>query len=135
MKIFSKLYLQFQRKLGNKSHNLTYCSMLQPVVVYNFSEIESTFSVQFRDYVANCWWLRHTSHGFHSLDRERWVWLIPPGVGMTSPWSANFSSMSATTCLLPKIFCQCNKFFYLKSISSFPTSVSPKIFQNFRYCT
>ena len=41
--------------MGNKSHNLTYCSSLQPVVVYNFSE--STFSVPFGDYVTDYWWL------------------------------------------------------------------------------
>ena len=58
MKIFSKLYVKFQKKLGNKSPNLTYCFSLQPIVVYNFSEIESTFSVPFGNYVADCWWLR-----------------------------------------------------------------------------
>ena len=58
MKIFSKLYIQFQRKLGNKSHNLPYCFSLQSVVFYNFTEIENTFPVLFWDYVADCLWLR-----------------------------------------------------------------------------
>ena len=38
-----KIVGYFLRKLGNNSHNFTYCSSLQPVVVYSFSEIESTF--------------------------------------------------------------------------------------------
>ena len=58
MKIFSKLYIQFQRKLGNKSHNLPYCFSHQSVVFYNFTEIENTFPVLFWDYVADCLWLR-----------------------------------------------------------------------------
>ena len=39
VKIFSKL--------ENKSQNLAYCSLLQPIVVYNSSEIESTFPLFF----------------------------------------------------------------------------------------
>ena len=58
MKIFSKLYVKFQRKLGKKYQNYPYCSSLQSVVVYNFTEIESTFPVPFWDYVADCLWLR-----------------------------------------------------------------------------
>ena len=50
MKIFSKLYVQFLKKEENKSNNLTYCSSLQLVIVYNFSEIESIFPVPFWDY-------------------------------------------------------------------------------------
>ena len=53
VEIFSKLYVQFQTKLGNKSHNLTYYSSVRPAVVCNFSEIESTFPVSFCDYVAD----------------------------------------------------------------------------------
>ena len=34
-----------------------YCSLLQPVVVYNFSEIRSTFPVLFWDFIADSWWL------------------------------------------------------------------------------
>ena len=60
-------------------------------------------------------------HGFHLLDRERWIRLTPPRVRRTSPSLPNFSSISATICLLPKIFCKDNKFFYLKNTSSFPT--------------
>ena len=35
--------MELQREAGDKSHNCTYCSMLQPVVVYNFSELKITF--------------------------------------------------------------------------------------------
>ena len=63
MKIFSKLYVYFQRKLGNKTHNLAYCSSRQPVVVYNFREIKSTFPLPFWDCVADYWWL----HGMVSI--------------------------------------------------------------------
>ena len=134
MKIFSKLYVKFQKKLGNKSPNLTYCSSLQPIVVYNFSEIESTFSVSLRNYMADCWWLC-VMVSICLIGKGVYDWFLHEYVPRTSPWLANFSSISATICLLPKIFCQDNKFFYLKSISSFPTSVCPEIFQNFRYCT
>ena len=37
---------------------MTYCSSLQPVAIYNFSEIESTFPMPFWDYVVNCWGFR-----------------------------------------------------------------------------
>ena len=42
--------------------------------------------------------------------------------------------MSAAIWLLYQIFCQSNKFFYLKSVSSFPTSVCHETFQNFCCC-
>ena len=58
MKIFSKLYVSFQRKLENKSYNLAYCSSLEPVLLYNFSKIESTIPVAFWDYVDDSSWLR-----------------------------------------------------------------------------
>ena len=61
-------------------------------------------------------------HGFHLLDWERYIGLIPRR--RTSPLLAHFSSIFAATCLLLKIFCQDNKFFILKSVSSFPTSCS-----------
>ena len=32
-------------KVGNKSHNLTYCSSLQPVVVYNFREVNFSSAI------------------------------------------------------------------------------------------
>ena len=74
-------------------------------------------------------------HNFYLLDRERWIRLIPPPVRKTSPWLANFSSISATICLLLKIFFQDNNFLYLKSISSFPTFVCSELIQKFCYCT
>ena len=77
------------------------------------------------------WLLMAPWHGFCLLDRERWIWLIPPRVRRISPWLTNLSSLSGALCLLLKIFCQDNKFFYLKSIVSFRTSVCPEIFQIF----
>ena len=75
MKIFSKLYIEFQRKYGNKSHNLTYCTSLQPVVVYNFSEIENTFPVSFWDYVANCRCL-HGMVSICSIRKGKYNWFF-----------------------------------------------------------
>ena len=80
------------------------------------------------------WLLVAPWHGFCLLDRERWIQLIPLRVQRISPWLANLSSLSGALRLLLKIFCQGNKFFYLKSIASFRTSVCPEIFQIFCYC-
>ena len=67
--LYSNLYLHFLRpfcenifkfvcivseQLGNKSHNMKYCSSLQPEVVYNFSEIKSTFQVPFLKLRGDC---------------------------------------------------------------------------------
>ena len=38
---------EYQRKVENESHKLTYYSSLQPVVAYNFSETEKAFPVSF----------------------------------------------------------------------------------------
>lgn len=46
---------KYQRKVGSKSYNLTYCSSLQPVAFYNFSEIDSTFLASFWCYVTGSW--------------------------------------------------------------------------------
>ena len=64
---------------------MTYCSLLQPVVVYNFSEIESTFSVPFGDYVADCWWLR----GMVSIcliGKGEYDWFLHEYVGLLLDW-------------------------------------------------
>ena len=66
------------------------------------------------------------------LGKANTIQMIPPW--RTSPWVANFSSISAVVCLLFKIFCQDNKFFFLKPVSSFPTFVYLEISQNFCYC-
>ena len=47
LKIFSKLFVQYWRKMGNKSHNLTYCFSLQPMTFYNFCEVKSNFWLYF----------------------------------------------------------------------------------------
>ena len=54
---------------------MSYCSSLQPVVVYNFWEIESTFSVQFLKLLGRL--LIAPWHGFHLFDKEMYIRLIP----------------------------------------------------------
>ena len=64
---------------------MTYCSSLQPTVVYNFSEIESTFSVPFGDYVADCWWLR----GMVSIcliGKSEYNWFLHEYEGLLLDW-------------------------------------------------
>ena len=117
--------------MGNKSHNLTYCSLLQAAVVHSFRKIKSAFPVPFWDYVADCWWL----HGMVSICLIRkgsLLRLIPHW--RASHLLANFSSISAAIHLLFKIFCQDNNVFCLKSISLFPIFVCPEKFQSFCYC-
>ena len=43
--------------MENNFHNLKYCSSLQPIVIYNISEFEGTFSALIWDYMTNCWYL------------------------------------------------------------------------------
>ena len=71
-------------------------------------------------------------HGSYLFDKERYMRVIPSRKNF--PWLAYFSSISAVIFLLFKKFYQDNKFFYLKSISSFSISVCSKKFQNFCYC-
>ena len=66
--------------MENKSHNLAYCSSLQPVVVYNFREIESTFSVPFLK--LRGWLLIAPWHGFHLFENEMKIRLIPLQEGL-----------------------------------------------------
>ena len=121
--------------MGNKSQNLPYCSLLQSLVVYNFTEIESTFPVPFWDYVADCLWLRDMVSIYlirkgkydHGQKKRNVFPFLMTMIGLiarqgTSPWLAQFSSISAAIYLLLKIFCEENKFFILKFVSSFPTS-------------
>ena len=118
MKNFSNLYVYFQIKLENKSRYLSYCSSFQPVVVYNFWEIESTFSVQFlklRGRLLIAPW-----HGFHLFDKEMYIRLIPLHEGLLldllifllyllqsvccSKWSAKTTNFSALNVFLRKHF-------------------------------
>ena len=69
--------------MGNKSHNLTYCSSFEPV--YNFSEIESTFSVPFEDYVADCWWLRGMV-SFCLIGKGEYEWSLHEYEGVLLDW-------------------------------------------------
>ena len=96
---------------------------------FTFTEIKSSFPVPFWDYVADCLWLR----GMVSISlirKGKYEWFLHEGRFLD--WL--FFSMSAAICLLFKIFCQDNKFFILKSISSFPTSVCSEASQNLCYC-
>ena len=61
------------RKL-KKSHNLACCSSLQPVVVYNFSEIESTFPVPFLKLRGQL--LMASWHGFHLIRKGKYDWFL-----------------------------------------------------------
>ena len=76
MKIFSKLYVWFQRKLGNKYHNLLFCSFLQSVVVVcKFTRS----TVLFQCHSENTWpTLMALWHGFHWFAKEMYIQLIPP---------------------------------------------------------
>ena len=59
--------------MENKSHNLEYCSSHQPVVVYNFRQIENTFSVlllQLHGQLLIALW-----HGIHLFDNEMQIQL------------------------------------------------------------
>ena len=104
--------------------NLTICYTsphLNPSFVYNFTEIESTFPVPFWDYVTDCLWHR----GMVS------ICLIWKG---KHDWSStkDFSLIDLIFLLYLlqsvrcNLFCQDNKFSFLKSISSFHTSVCPE---------
>ena len=64
---------------------MTYCSLLQPIVVYNFSGIKNTFSVPFGDYVANHWWLC----GMVSIcliGKGEYNWFLHEYVGLLLGW-------------------------------------------------
>ena len=39
--------------MGYKYRYLTYCSLLQPLLIYNFSEIESIYPTSFQDFVTS----------------------------------------------------------------------------------
>ena len=59
---------------------MAYCSSIQPAVVYNFREIESTFSVLFlklRGRLLIAPW-----HDFHLFDKEMKIQLIPLKEGL-----------------------------------------------------
>ena len=78
-KYIFKIVLLFQRKLGNKSHNLTCCSSIQPIVIYSFSDIRSTLPVLFWDYVTNCWWLCGMVYIF-SIRKGKYDWFLLEGL-------------------------------------------------------
>ena len=71
--------------MGKKSHNLTYCSSLQVLVVYNFSETGKTFSVSFGDYVTDCWWL-HDMVSIYLIRKGEYDWFLQEYVGLLLDW-------------------------------------------------
>ena len=123
---------------------MPYCSWLQSVIVYNFTEMEITCPGPLWDYVADCLWLR----GLVSIclmRRTKYDWFIHEELlldwlffllfsSIFSSIISSISSISATICLLFKIFCRDNNFFILESISPFSTSVCPEGSQNSYYC-
>ena len=122
MKIFSKLYAWFQRKLESKYQNLPYWFSLQSVVVYEFTKIESNFPVPFWDYVANCLWL----HGMVSiclLRKGKYDWFLREGL---LPLIDSFFFYICCNFPAAQNLLQDNKFFILKSVSWFLTSTCPK---------
>ena len=54
---------------------MAYCSSLQPVLVYNFREIESTFSMPYVKLLGRL--LRAQLHSFYLLDKEMQIQMIP----------------------------------------------------------
>ena len=53
--IFSKAHVELLRKVGKQSHKLTYYFLPHLMDIYNSSEMESNFSVQFWDCVSGGW--------------------------------------------------------------------------------
>ena len=100
--------------MENKSDNLTYCSSLQPTVVYNFSKIESTFPVPLWGYVSNFWWLR----GMVSIcliRKGKYNWLLAEGLLLD--WLIFLLYLLQSVCC-SKYSAKTTNF---KSIYSFPT--------------
>ena len=64
---------------------MIYRSLLQPVVAYNFSEIESTFSVSFGGYVADCWWLRGMV-SIYLIGKGEYDWFLHEYEGLLLDW-------------------------------------------------
>ena len=134
---YSNLYLHYLRPCCENIFKIV-CTVSEKIEK-NVSQFDLFFAssstcLQFQwnwEYFFSAVWilcgrlLMASWHGFYLLDRERWIRLIPPQVRRTSPWFANFSSISAAIVLLLKIFCQDNKFFYFKSISSFLPYLCP----------
>ena len=112
---------------------MTLCSSLQPVVVYNFSEIESTFTVPFWDYLADCWWLR----GMFSICLIRNEIRLTPAQ-RTSPWLDIFLlyllqyiccskySAKTTNFSIFNLFLHFLHPFVLKNFRNFVTVIQPK---------
>ena len=76
---YFQIVCKVSEKLWNKSHNLPYCSSIQSVVAYNFTEIESTFPVLLWDYVADCLWLRGMV-SFCLLRKGKYDWFLQKGL-------------------------------------------------------
>ena len=86
------------------------CSSFQPVVVYDFREIKSTFSVPSLKLGGRL--LIAPWHGFHLFDKEIKMRLIPLHEGFLLDLLI-FLYTCCNLCLLFKISCWDNKFLYL----------------------
>ena len=137
MEIFSK----FQIKVGNKSHNLTYCFSFQTVVVYNFSEIESTFPVSFWDYVAGCWWLdmvfmcliRRGRYDWFVHERLPLDWLISVQYLLQSACCSKYVAKTAN-CYILNVFLRFLHPFVLKHFRIFVAKENIQQAKNSRGC-
>ena len=127
MEIFSKLCVYFLRRLGNNSHNLTYCFSLQSVVVYNFSDIVRTFLVPFWECVADCSSLRRMvficliKRGKHDwfLHAELLLdWLISLLSLLESVCCSKYSTKATVLCIL-NLWLPLLHLFFLKQFGIF----------------
>ena len=89
MDIFSKLYVSFQRKAGNKSHNLANFSLHQAVIAYNLVKYEDTI-MRLHDRLLIAPW-----HGLCSLNEEQcWHLLFNTDQGtLKYPFENNFGDL------------------------------------------
>ena len=91
---------------------MAYCSSLQPVVFYNFREIESTFSVSFLKLCGRL--LIALWHGFRLFDKKMQIWLIPLHEGLLLDLLVFLVYLLQSVCCLK---------YYAKSTNSFILNV------------
>ena len=133
-KYFQNCIYSFRKKLGHKSDSLTYCCLLQPIVLHNFSGIESTIPESSWDYLVDCWWLCGMA-SICLIRKGKYDWFLYKVFLLD--WQiflCNYYNLSAVQKILPR-----QRILNLKSISSFPTSACLKSefyieHQNFCHC-
>ena len=135
-KLFLKLYGSFLRKLRNKFYNLTYCSLLQPLVIYNFSEIESTFLALFWDCVANCRW-RFGMVSICLIKEGKYDWFLHKG--LLFDWLISLLYLQQSVCF--SIYSAKTTFLHFlhpfvpKPLRTFVTVMRPKFHCLLRFST